>query len=221
MSVLNILYTADRIELLSDTLQYAKGEPVGLTVQKVHTADRFAWCTRGRCWIGDTFDPVAARCVDLDEAEIAAASWIDSIAEDDLIGHSGIEVTVAGFSGRSGGLAVMQFSREHAKPVEAKVFEPGVYLLPSREGIPALPATVTMQQFYRLALAQHAAEKIGTGRGMDGMCIGGVMHLTTVTSAGADQRIVGLYPDYDQHAKAFGDPNAEEVAAFLAQQAAA
>jgi hypothetical protein len=80
-----------------------------------------------------------------------------------------------------------------------------------------MPSTVSEAQFIRLALAQWRVRE----QFMGSLCIGGVMHLTSVTTAGADQRIVGTYPDYAEHASEFGDPNAEAVAAFLAQQAAA
>lgn len=69
----------------------------------------------------------------------------------------------------------------------------------------------------KLALAQW---KIQAQFGAP-LCIGGCMHITSVTPAGAGQWLAGVYPDYAEHAARFGDPNADEVAETLDQRAAA
>ncbi len=47
------------------------------------------------------------------------------------------------------------------------------------------------------------------------------MHLTTMDRNGADQRIVGAYPDYEQHVRQFGCPNADAYRQWLEAQKAA
>ncbi|WPZ33133.1 hypothetical protein T8K17_18045 [Thalassobaculum sp. OXR-137] len=217
MSVLNINFAPGRIDLLSDTLCYSGGEPHSLCETKTHVAPsgRFAWTTRGYVSLGERFDEMAAGLADADGAILAARVFAETLA-DDAVGK-GLEITVAGWSDRLGALAVQMVTKAPREPVQAETFTEGVHLLPRPATLPPMPSTVSEAQFIRLALAQWKVRDQFMGQ----LCIGGVMHLTTVTAAGADQRIVGLYPDHAQHAEAFSDPNAAAVAAFLAQQAAA
>ena len=217
MSVLNINFAPGRIDLLSDTLCYADGEPHSLCETKTHipSSGQFSWTTRGLVRTGERFDELAGKCADADAASLAARVFAEMLTDDEVA--NGFEITVAGWSDRLGTLAMQMVTKAPGEPVKAETFTEGVHLLPRPAKLPPMPSTVSEAQFIRLALAQWKVRDQFMGQ----LCIGGVMHLTTVTAAGADQRIVGLYPDYDQHAEAFGDPNAEAVAAFLAQQAAA
>lgn len=216
MSVLNINFAPGRIDLLSDTLCYSGGAALAVR-------DEDACCSvrplrlddRGYVSLGERFDEMAAGLADADGAILAARVFAETLA-DDAVGK-GLEITVAGWSDRLGALAVQMVTKAPREPVQAETFTEGVHLLPRPATLPPMPSTVSEAQFIRLALAQWKVRDQFMGQ----LCIGGVMHLTTVTAAGADQRIVGLYPDHAQHAEAFSDPNAAAVAAFLAQQAAA
>ena len=109
---------------------------------------------------------------------------------------------------------MFQFGRKPGKAIETAVFDRGVYLSPTSSTQPPLPSTVTDDQFVRLALAQwKIRDRFGAS-----LCIGGCQHITTATRSGVTQRLVGVYPDYDDHAATLGDPNAEAVAWFRGER---
>lgn len=218
MSVLNFRIRPDRIDLLTDTMQYLKGEPVALceTKARVAASGNFAWSTRGLVRLGNVVDDLIANCPAADDAALVARVFVEKLA-DEVLGDSGVEVSIAGWSDQLAGLAVRIFKAQNGHPVTAMDFTSGVHLRPAPGNAPPLPEWVSQAQFRRLALAQWKMRDQFYGQ----LCIGGVMHQTTVTRDGASQQIVDLYPGYREDAARFGDPNAEAVTAFLAEQGAA
>lgn len=214
MSICNLMVGADAVWLLSDTMTYEDGKPVALTQRKAEVApnEAFIWSCRGSVGLGNILDECVATAQEIDEAERIATVAIERIPADLMELGGRVEITIAGWSGLRGAMRVVRLYRSAKDGFTATMFEPGVHLAPGASKLPAMPAVVSEAQFVKLALAQW---KISERFGLAG-CVGGVMHLSTVTCHGAEQRIVGLYPDYAQHAAEFGDPNAEEVARFLA-----
>ncbi|TWA55431.1 hypothetical protein FBZ84_12670 [Azospirillum baldaniorum] len=127
-----------------------------------------------------------------------------------------VETTVMGWSDEAGDLVAYRWEvLDGAKAVTFRTLPRGMHLAPGfNTASSSMPPVMDDARLVRVALAQHA-----TARRMQyNMCIGGVMHVTEITADSVSQRIVGTYPDYDQHAEEFGCPNAEAVAAFRTQQ---
>lgn len=219
MSVLNIHFTDDSVEFLTDTLVYRGDEPVGLCDTKAHIAENrsFAWCTRGLCWLGDRFDHLARTCVSVDDADLAGCVWGDGITDADLGGTEGVEATIAGWSDRAGDLVVLRYDRKPGRELVRTFVPRGVHLLPRPDNLPPLPATVSPAQFQALAMAQWKVRD----KFMADLCIGGIAHRTVITKDDAVQSIAFAYPDYTTHAAQFGCPNADAVALRLDQRDAA
>lgn len=224
MSVANILFADDRILVLSDTMVYNTGQPVALCESKthIHPNGRFAMVTRGLCHVGDALKGwIAEQAGDLNEAEAAAATVLNLAAEVKATKRPNlcVELSLMGWSPWHGDLRVVQLRLMKNRPEwDVVVLDRGLHLNPD-PGAPIPPPTRDPEgAMVKLALAQRA---VLDKRGYRDMCVGGVMHLTTITEAGAEQRIAGLYPDYDTDAARFGDPNAAAVAAFREQARAA
>ena len=220
MSVLNVAFHPDAIHLLSDTLAYLDGKPYSLVDRKVRLSEagRFAYGSRGSTLLGDVLDDVLGEAGDTDTAIAVAEAFpglIPSAVLDQYL-RKGFEITVAGWSERAGDLVVRRVVLDDERRLHTVSLNRGVILQPVGANPPALPPTVSERQMVRLALAQHAIQDRLDAVGLGRICVGGVMHLTTITRAGAVQRIVATYPDYHQHAKEFGDPIADEVSEFLA-----
>jgi hypothetical protein len=217
MSVANLCFKRDRVLVASDTLTYAGDDPVGLTDRKVHVADggRYAFSARGLVVHGrlaralahvPTFDAVAPLFGDL----------VRRLAPETRETAEGFEVMLFGWSDAAGALCARRFRARRDGAAEAVDLPHGVHLFPGIGDRVRLPDVVTAEGLVRLSLAQAAAaERFGLR-----MCIGGVLHLTSVDRAGCVQSIAGLYSGYDAHAAAFGDPNAAAVATWRAAPAA-
>jgi hypothetical protein len=68
-----------------------------------------------------------------------------------------------------------------------------------------MPADMGAERMAKIALAQwKVAQRFNWN-----MCIGGRMHMTTITRDGITQEEVGRYPDYSTHTTQFGDPLTE------------
>ncbi|GLR80133.1 hypothetical protein HUE56_21505 [Azospirillum oryzae] len=217
MSVANIFFMPDRILCLSDTLTYEYGEedrPAYLTDRKTYIFGRFAVVARGNV--------PACRAV---KSAMEDYSTIDSVLR---IGHDvhelildhkrteaptmAVETTIMGWSDEKGDLVAYRWEMPRGQDrVTFRELPRGMYLGPSfLTSSPPMPPDMDDARMVKVALAQHAtAQKLGAN-----MCIGGVMHTTEITADRIMQRIVGTYPDYDNHAAAFGCPNAEEVRRF-------
>lgn len=229
MSVCNVLFTADAVHLLTDTMTYhVDGTPHGLTTRKaeVGAGGAFIWAARGSVFLGDRLDKILMDGIrSLAEAEAFTCTYLDTLPSDvcEIVGlrpgKALLEVTLAGWDASTGDLAVRRIMKSAGEePATTTAYERGAYVSPGPKGGWRGPATVTEAQFVQMALAQHAMQGRLQGIGGPGMCIGGLMHITSLTRNGADQRIVGVYPDYAEHAESLGDPNAEAVAEFLARQ---
>lgn len=217
MSVANILFMDDRILCLSDSMVYSGGEAVGLceTKCRIHPGGRFATVTRGLTDVADVVDDwLADHAGDIEEAEaaiqdvLALAADVKASTRPDLR----VEATLMGWSDRHRDLRIVQFRMTKARPGwDVVLLNRGLHLHPD-PGAPIPPPPHHHEAaMVKLALAQRA---VLDRRGYKDMCIGGVMHLTTVTAGGVTQRIADTYPDYDADSARFGDPNAAEVAAF-------
>lgn len=214
MSVSNVFVGEERILCLSDTIVYRATEPVALMKGKCFVShnDTFAFSLRGTVafyrGVIDTF----IRCPDLDTMEQQMPFFPHMLGDEPLKVSDG-EITLMGWSNDHQQLRAIRFDvYPGGKPVEKAVLAPGLYLTP---GIPdaRLPQDADEEVMVKVALAQY---KVNSRLGSK-LCIGGLMHITTVTEAGARRNIVGAYPEYEEHAKRFGCPNAEEYQQFLRQ----
>lgn len=225
MSVANILFLPGRILCLSDTMIYNSGKPVGLceTKCRIFRTGSFAVVSRGLCDVAAAFEGYLHShpgVFDIDTAEDALPALmgmavnIKSTTRPDLR----VEMTLMGWSPIRQDLRVIQFGLfKHRPDWDVAVLDRGLHLHPHPGAAVPPPPRNHEDAMVRLALAQDA---VLVKRGYKGMCIGGAMHLTTITRDGAEQRIIGLYPGYDEDAARFCDPNAAAVAAFRGRAAA-
>lgn len=226
MSVCNLYVTEEKISCLSDTMSYAKHKPVALTPPKTQIiADAgIAWCFRGQSRIGKALDFTFNhdrygilsfnRNVTIDDIHEYIEFSRDVISECFAL-DSVAEVVFMGWSELHGKARALEYrfltDGSLSDPME---HGPGVHLKPAGPASMKMPERVDETIMVKLALAQHqVAERFRLP-----LCIGGVMHLTTVTEDGAERRIVGAYPDYQAHAQRFGCPNAEDYALFIESQ---
>lgn len=229
MSVVNILMTEDRIYCLTDTLVYTideetgrpKGRPSGLRRTKCQTfGNGFAMATRGNVFAGDQADAAVADAADFDAAEALLLAYMPIARDFKKFFEPGayLEVYLIGWSAAHGGpRAIMVDLPKDADDYHVQVLSPGLRLAPGYPGAvlpvprPGTPEDRIAAGMVKIARSQFAVRE---SRFPD-MCIGGVQHLTTVGRDGADQRVIGLYDNYDALVEVFGeDPNAEAVAAF-------
>lgn len=218
MSVCNFSFTESEILVLTDTMQYRERDAAGLCQSKawISGSGNFVWTCRGSVSVGSLVDDLIASSPDLDAAE---EGMMDLFATAKGGGPLGIELTMFGPSGPSRTLRAIRLSIAPGPGTfQFQEFQHGVHLWPgSRVPLGALPPKADEQIMVKLALAQHKiSEKYNLG-----CCIGGVMHLSTVTSSGCRRRLIGTYPGYDEHAARFGDPNRDEVARLLDEKVAA
>lgn len=218
MSVLNISYQKDRVTFYTDTMSYdADGAAVGLTEPKAFISDNgsFMWAFRGpsalRC-----FNESLAGADDVGDAARMFAALVTGCDVPDLFKHGSIEATFAGES--ADGLAVLRFrvTEKTSTLPEPERLAHGVYVFPRPSEGFTMPASAPDALMVRLALAQHKAQGVALRKAGVGLCIGGVLHRTSVTKDGAWQEVAALYPSYEQDAAIAGDPCADDVAAFLA-----
>lgn len=217
MSICNLLFSRDRVILLTDQMVYdADGKPVELAPRKAETGSRVIWATRGSVGLGNLVDAALAGVDGFDLAMEATIAAVDLIAPDLVERGRKIEVTIAGVSDAEGWLRCSRIARD-PKGTTVEHFEPGCHLSPSSSAAPRIPADISIARFLKLALAQ---QEVSERFGLKG-CVGGAIHLTGVNSAGETWReLAGLYPTYDVDAATLGDPNAEEVAAWRRKEAA-
>lgn len=219
MSVANIFFMPDRILCLSDTLVYDNdtGRPAYLCDRKTFVYGRMAVVTRGTVPAGRAVNAIAEDYTDVDGARAVLDNAHALILEHKLNEDPTltVETTAMGWSDVKGDLVAYRWELlDGQSTVTFRELPRGMHLAPGfNTALPPMPPAMDDARLVRVALAQHA-----TAQQMEyNMCIGGVMHVTEVTADSVSQRIVGTYPDYDQHAEAFGCPNEEAVAAFRAQ----
>jgi len=226
MSVVNIVIDAAGARIYTDTLSYsATGEarPVGLCQTKCHIGAGFAMAFRGIVLSSATMQVLLDRCETYDDAvellhsETTGATMAHFIARDrrEFGGQPrrgvATEVTIAGWSAKEGRVTAYQRSFGEEGPQPVKLLPPGVHINPNaaslgRSNTP-LPPTVTRQQAIKIAMAQQAVSlKFDLN-----MCIGGLLHETTVTRDGVVREIVAQYVGYAALAEQFGCPNAQEL----------
>lgn len=226
MTVINVSFLSEAEILIgSDTLQYCGGKPVALTASKVHTGTGFALAQRGLADLCAVLIGTVSDAAGFDAAHDTIRAVVeadgDVIAEHAARHYPGFpaahEAYLSGWSAAAGRMAVARIVVGlDGAAAETVTVQPGRTIVQPepRPGL-VVPAATRVQL---LRLMEKQAELV---RLSPGICIGGVMHITTVTRDGVWQEVAGVYPDYDQHAAMFGDPNAEAVAAFSSRRVAA
>lgn len=218
MTVVNISFAANRILCLTDTLLYVGSRPAGLCGPKCMVADlgTFASATRGLTRAADAVDAVLRPLASFDRAERVLTGASAEIRA--LTAGENLETYLMGWSDRRQALAVVQFQwLQHLADLTVRELPPGIHIQPGSAALArAIEASGIREadeaRMVKVALAQHRANLEAFDRLL---CIGGVMHLTTVTAAGCRQHIAGLYPDYEAMADQFVDPLGLEVGAYL------
>lgn len=215
MSVSNVFVGEDRILCLSDTIVYRGPQPVALMRGKCFVAKngRFAFSLRGTCAFYEKVINTFIRCPDLDTMETQMPFFPHMLGDEPLKASDG-EITLMGWSDVNEQLRAVRFDiYPGGRPVEKNILATGFYLTP---GVPGarLPKEADEQVMVKVALAQH---KVNAHLGSV-ICIGGLMHVTTVTKNEVKREIVGAYPGYEEHANKMGCPNAREYEEFLLKQ---
>lgn len=221
MSVCNIRFRPGQVDIISDTMTYQGRSPVALTERKVMIAanQSFIFSHRGTTLFGDIFRDTLPAVSDFDMALRLVQYTAESFPVEWFDGPLALsELVLAGRPAHSEGMEVVRFRisknshpRKTGRSLKPERYSPGVHLYPSFGDAVALPSDVSDEVFLRLAMVQHKAQQ----KFLLPLCVGGVVHQTTITAGGASQRIVGLYPDYNTHASQFGDPNASVVRRFI------
>lgn len=215
MTLVNVHMSADRIDFITDTLVYgaSTGKPIRLTgpKAKISASRRFIISGQGLSLICDESRAVLANCGDVISAAGLAEELLRGVWSADLLPGEGQRITIAGLGddGTATGFEVVLSPRDG---VVRRVGLPlGSTLRPSPGDGARMPDNPTEDQMIRAALWQwRAATKWSLPMG-----VGGVIHRTTVTAAGAIQRIVAVTPDYaDLVTRLGGDPCAGDVAAW-------
>lgn len=228
MSVSNILMTESSIFCLTDTLVYqieddGRGHPVGLGPAKALTfTGGFALSARGSVLAARQVADAIAHAADLDDAEIALLDFLPVWEQFRATSFNGgyVEAFLMGWSARHGGpRVVLADLQKHAAKFTVATLAPGLRLAPGYPGAilpipkPGTPPDKLAAGMVKIAQSQFSVREARFPE----MCIGGVMHLTSIDRDGARQRVVGLYDNYDALVEVFGgDPSADGVAAFRA-----
>ena len=214
MSVINIFFYPERILCVSDTVIYSDKVPACLGECKVNIYGRMAVATRGKVPAIRAVNVAVDGYSDIDSAMDAISTAHEIILEhkesDDP--DMAVETTVMGWSDERGALVAYRWEvLAGHDAVKFSALTPGMYLAPCfNSALPPLPPEMTDARMVKVALAQqNTSEAMGYS-----MCIGGVMHCTTVTPDEISRRIIGVYPGYDELAEEFGCPDAEAVRAF-------
>lgn len=214
MSVCNIAFKDDEVLILTDTLQYDNGKPVRLGGPKcVYDASkRFALVTRGIVGLGEALEHLLLdRAANFDHAEQLIGNAFEKLIAAAECGRPLIrsEATLAGWSTRRNDLAVLRWRIMETPVVEIQTLKRGWHVEPChpRVKLPQNASNANSDRMVKVALAQQAALNTMHAKGL---CIGGRMHLTSISRSGVVQREVGRYLDYETHRALAGDPLDEE-----------
>ena len=208
MSVCNVFVGNDAIYCVTDTMVYRGTNPAGLCRTKALVSNNglFAFAMRGTSYFAVRAANRFISAESFDDAERIMNSFRRSLNNEALRSSDG-EITLMGWSHCRERLVATRFDFSlDNKNIVTRACERGHNLAP---GIPGacLPSHADEGVMVKIALAQY---KASTYFNLS-MCIGGVMHFTTVTRDGAEQRIVGAYPGHKEHAENFGCPNKDEL----------
>ncbi|MBK4717691.1 hypothetical protein JJL56_02300 [Azospirillum sp. YIM DDC1] len=185
---------------------------MSLTDRKTHIIGAMAVAQRGQCLVNAAILNDLYEFWDIDSAAPLLNRWYDYLprrkaSEDpDLTS----ETVIMGWSTRQGRIAAYRWEITDDSSTFTDLPH-GMHLHPHLNGENRpLPPEMPDERLVKVAMVQH--EMVTENRYR--MCIGGVIHCTTITPDAIEQRIIGLYPGYDKHAAEFGCPNADEVAEF-------
>lgn len=219
MSVVNVSFLSEsEILMQSDTLSYRDGKPAGLHKSKVYAGNSFACGQRGLVTVANGFDAVMSKCVDMDHAIAVclellrnnASSIVEGAARFFPTAPASHQMLFGGWSPSRNLMIVVKVILD-AGGVQVTVTDtPGqTYLNPDlRAGLTVQAAT--RDQLVKLALHQSKLLQFAPG-----MCIGGVIHVTSVRRDSVKQCVAGLYPNYWELSQVFGDPNSDAVRDYL------
>lgn len=205
MTVLNLLVQPDCVRLFTDTLLYRNDQPGGLCARKCLTGEGFAVAFRGNVAVIKMLEDEACRAADFISAaallEHTGRIMVEAVPWGSLPGGEKVEAVIAGvYGGKMCCCRVLIGS----DGVERSNVEPGVYASPAPEI--TLPPTATVAQMVKLSLAQDIFNR----RNLN-MCIGGLLHMTTVTLSEVSQEVVAKYPNYQEMKARFGDQNCDDL----------
>lgn len=219
MTMVNVALAPDSVSLYSDTLQYIDKRPVRLAGKKVDLAANgaFAVATRGLAVRGDEYAAALCRCSTMDRAVTIGRRALRLEVERD--GNAeGFDVIVAGYLHARGRMAAVRLRSCPKDGVTELWLSDGLTLNPEpiREDHRWRSGAWDETRCIPVAMMQHAIQDKYDFK----LCIGGSLWKTTVSRHGAEQRIVALFPDYDQQVIDLGgDALADDVAAFRALDA--
>lgn len=221
MSVINVILDTQGGRIYTDTLMYSAfgpAKPVGLAQAKCHMGEGFAMAFRGLALFSLAVRKMLDGCEGYDAAvahlgcrvtETQMAAFIaDELASRRMSGRGdATEVTICGHSPKTGRVTAYQRTFRHDGATSLKVLPNGIHLSPAQASLERsglkLPPTATTEQAVKMALVQQAMSL----RHDLNMCIGGLLHETSITPAGVTQRIVARYPGYEALREEFGCPN--------------
>lgn len=213
MSVCNVYINSEGIICLTDTIKYKGDEATGLCHRKsfVSSNKEFSIGIRGSI----AFIERISLYQDFPDAGLVeeALRLVPRHLDDRYFKACGGEVTLMSWDKGSDAPQAVRYAYAAGEPAQRQELEPGLHLAPKVPGA-KLPQSVDGSVMVKIALAQHRVKE----RLNFPFCIGGIIHLTTVTRDGAEQVIAGAFPDYADHAARFGCPNSADYRLFLEQQ---
>lgn len=220
MTVTNIVLSADEVSIYTDTLAYRGDQPASLTPVKANLAanGRFIVSTQGGVGRGDRYSRNLTKSDDFDMA-VEVARYVMTLESEappiDNPDGEGFAVHIGGWSHARGRMAAVSFTNTPGAPLDEVWLLDGVTLHPApvQERHRFRPGRWTEEQCIKIAMQQ----KVASDRMALNMCVGGSLWRSTVTPAGAEQRLAALYPNYEELAARFADPLADAVAEFRRQ----
>lgn len=193
MSVCNFFLAADRLMILTDSVQYAGKEPAALG-SKIHLNEPagLAVTVLGLTLIGETYARLLQGWGNREQAELGIEALIEACPPSVMVRKDGslrgYTVTLFGWESRAP--FVKRWNHHPDGTVSRYTFEPGLYLTPSF-GKQQQPADVTPEQMRQVAELQ---QRLATRNGLT-MCIGGWMDVTTIDADGVRTERLADYPD--------------------------
>lgn len=222
MSIANIAFEGDTVRLFTDTLVTRDNAASGLCSSKgdVSLNRKLAWTHRGQAYLGDFVNRLLEVFPGIDEAlEFLEIDDFPKCLGQTLNKEFAFALTLAGYSQMAHDMIVVRLGwdlKASVLPVSRLELGRGVHLFPGSElpGALNLPPRASNAAMVKACIAQQAAWRKFKGTDM----MGGLIHCTTITPAGASREVMGAYPDYAVLADRFGDPCRSQYEAWAARQ---